>query len=192
MTPPILLRASERAAVPWKNGGGRTHEVMVHPPGADMAAFLWRLSIAEVADAGPFSTFEGIDRTLAMVSGTLELAIGEAESRVRLDNQSPPVRFRGEERTFGTPVAGTAIDLNAMTRRGAFAAEISPLHGGETIAVAGDVLLIVAIAEMEITHGRDRWPLGPLDALHCFAGDIHVEPAARSGARLGYSVRFSG
>jgi environmental stress-induced protein Ves len=35
----LILRARERFAVPWKNGGGVTREVAVHPPGSRTVDF---------------------------------------------------------------------------------------------------------------------------------------------------------
>lgn len=57
-----ILRAAERPALPWKNGGGVTREVVAHPPGSDLGHFDWRVSIAEIHNAGPFSRFPGIER----------------------------------------------------------------------------------------------------------------------------------
>jgi environmental stress-induced protein Ves len=41
-----VLRAADRIAMPWKNGGGVTREVSAYPPGADMDSFEWRISLA--------------------------------------------------------------------------------------------------------------------------------------------------
>ncbi|MFN9927385.1 MAG: HutD family protein, partial [Phenylobacterium sp.] len=59
-----LLRAADRLAVPWKNGGGITRELAVWPPGASFDDFVWRVSMAEVHQDGPFSSFPGVDRIL--------------------------------------------------------------------------------------------------------------------------------
>src|ERR1700760_358654 len=95
-----ILRASERKAVPWKNGGGVTHEIAAQPPGADMSSFDWRISSAVGASEGPFSVFEGIDRTLLVLSGEgLALTIDGAPPIV-LTPLSPPLPFPGD-----TPVS---------------------------------------------------------------------------------------
>lgn len=47
-----LLRASDRAARPWKNGGGVTHDIAVSPEDADDGDFLWRASVATIAAPG--------------------------------------------------------------------------------------------------------------------------------------------
>lgn len=52
-----IIRASEYKTMPWKNGGGVTVEIAIHPPGASVNAFDWRISMATVAQDGPFSSF---------------------------------------------------------------------------------------------------------------------------------------
>lgn len=75
-----ILRASEYKTMPWKNGGGVTVEIAIHPPSASMDAFDWRISMATVAQDGPFSSFPGIDRTLAIIEGNgMALAIAGDE-----------------------------------------------------------------------------------------------------------------
>ncbi|MBJ9881917.1 HutD family protein, partial [Burkholderia cenocepacia] len=64
-----LIRAADLVASPWKNGGGVTREIGAFPPGAALDAFAWRVSVADVGTAGPFSRFDGIDRTLVLLSG---------------------------------------------------------------------------------------------------------------------------
>ncbi|EGD04024.1 hypothetical protein B1M_13530, partial [Burkholderia sp. TJI49] len=55
-----LTRAADLVASPWKNGGGVTREIAAFPPGAALDAFAWRVSVADVGAAGPFSRFDGI------------------------------------------------------------------------------------------------------------------------------------
>jgi environmental stress-induced protein Ves len=55
--------------MPWKNGGDETTEVAAGPPGASLETFDWRISMAHIAQSGPFSLFPGVDRTLAVLSG---------------------------------------------------------------------------------------------------------------------------
>ena len=64
-----MIRAADLVASPWKNGGGVTREIGAFPPGAALDAFAWRVSVADVGTAGPFSRFDGIDRTLVLLSG---------------------------------------------------------------------------------------------------------------------------
>src|SRR6185369_11614525 len=64
-----LLTPSDYRPMPWKNGGGRTIEIAVHPVGATLDAFQWRVSIADIERDGPFSRFPGIDRTIVLLEG---------------------------------------------------------------------------------------------------------------------------
>ena len=68
-SPLRIVRASALAATPWKNGGGMTREVAAYPVGASLDTFVWRVSVADVEQPGPFSTFAGIDRTLVLLAG---------------------------------------------------------------------------------------------------------------------------
>jgi environmental stress-induced protein Ves len=113
-----LLRAADRHAQPWKNGGGVTREVAVFPDGADMATFDWRISIAEVAEAGPFSCFEGVDRVLTVLEGELALTFEGRRDPVRLTSASAPYRFAGDVLVSGALPGGPVRDLNVMVRRG--------------------------------------------------------------------------
>ncbi len=67
-----ILRVANCPAVPWKNGLGRTRELAIQPPGAGMDDFLWRVSVAEVETAAPFSAFPGVDRVISAKSATDE------------------------------------------------------------------------------------------------------------------------
>lgn len=110
------LLAKDRVAVPWKNGGGVTHEVDRHPLPGSLEDFDWRVSVARVASAGPFSRFEGVDRIMAVLEGELRLAI-DGRPELRLIESSPPVEFPGEAAVSGAPISGV-LDLNLMLRRG--------------------------------------------------------------------------
>lgn len=109
-------RAPDRVFRPWRNGGGETAEILAYPPGAGFDGFEWRLSTAIVASDGPFSTFPGVDRVLAVVEGgPMVLTLDDAS--VRLDAGSAPFAFDGGApclcRLEGAPV----LDFNVMVRR---------------------------------------------------------------------------
>ncbi|MGN6148455.1 MAG: HutD/Ves family protein [Rhizomicrobium sp.] len=122
-----ILRASDRVAVPWKNGGGTTSEVAAYPEGASFDDFGWRISIARIDRGGPFSTFPGIDRKLAMLEGRVTLAI-EGQGEISLSPDSPAAIFPGDVPTSAKLIESPASDLNVMTRRGLFAALMERRH----------------------------------------------------------------
>jgi environmental stress-induced protein Ves len=128
-----VLRAADYRRMPWKNGGGWTTELAVHPAAGDAAAtgFEWRISIAEIESDGAFSTFAGCDRWIALLDGIgMELTIGAADP-VRLDQRLRFTRFAGEAQTCGKLLAGPVRDFNVIVRRDAFHAEVlhRPLVG---------------------------------------------------------------
>jgi environmental stress-induced protein Ves len=104
--------------MPWKNGGGSTTELLIEPPGANLAGgFRWRVSTATVAESGPFSCFPGCDRTLLLLTGQgLELDHG-AHGRALLSGPLEPVAFSGDWATRGRLLAGPCRDFNVMSRR---------------------------------------------------------------------------
>lgn len=56
---PRIIAPDAFRAQPWKNGGGVTREIVRWP---DAEGFAVRISLAEVAVAGPFSRFPGYQR----------------------------------------------------------------------------------------------------------------------------------
>lgn len=155
-----LLRAADRVAQPWKNGGGVTREVAVSPDGAGFDSFDWRVSIAEVAAAGPFSRFEGIDRTLAVLDGRMRLTFPERV--LELDAASRPLAFSGQTSCDGTPLGGPVTDLNLMTRRGKVRGRMERLSGA--IAASGTTL-IVARTTTRVHIANESQTLAPFDAV---------------------------
>jgi len=114
-----ILRAADRPATAWKNGGGVTREVAVYPSGASFETFDWRISIASVGSAGPFSRLPGIERLLAVLEGRLCLQVAD-QAAVVLSPESLPHALCGDVPTSATLPAGPVTDLNVMTRRGRF------------------------------------------------------------------------
>jgi len=87
----------------------------VHPAGATLDTFDWRVSIATIAADGEFSTFSGVDRFLVPLnSAGLEL---ETATGVRHFERWQVFAFGGEESIAAVGVAATSTDLNLMVRR---------------------------------------------------------------------------
>jgi uncharacterized protein len=107
------VRLSECPFVPWRNGGGRTRELLCWPGAGDWQV---RVSVAEIEADGPFSAFEGIDRCFAVLSGAgVVLALPRGE--VRLHAGDDALAFPGEAAPLCRLVGGPTTDLNLMTRR---------------------------------------------------------------------------
>jgi environmental stress-induced protein Ves len=123
-----LLTPNDYRSMPWKNGGGRTTELAVHPAGAGLDAFAWRVSIASVERDGPFSAFPGIDRTIVLLDGA-GMRLSGAGQETALTTHFVPHGFRGDESVQCTLVAGPCRDFNAMFRRGRARGSVAVVRG---------------------------------------------------------------
>lgn len=182
-----FLAASERRAAPWKNGGGITREIAACPQGAPLDAFDWRVSMAEVAAAGPFSRFEGVDRILTVLAGELELSFPGASpgtSPVTLTPSADPFAFPGDHDCAGAPRGGPATDLNVMVRRGSVRAEVRRVRGEAPLTVHGEALLVFALEAGALEAGAleagrlGGMRLDPFDALLADSGETLTPDSA--------------
>lgn len=140
----LKLGPDDYRTMPWKNGAGSTTELVIEPPGATLAGgFHWRVSMATVAESGPFSSFPGYDRTLLLLEGQgLELEHGP-HGRALLPGPLVPVRFQGEWATTGRLLGGPCLDFNVMSRREALLHEVTILHCGPPAALPDAPVLLV-------------------------------------------------
>jgi uncharacterized protein len=129
MTSHRVLAPADYRRMPWKNGGGHTFEIAVHPLGAGMAEFVWRVSVADVAQDGPFSRFSGVDRTLVLLAGNGVRLEGTGDP---LDLRAPyePVTFTGEAEIDCVLTNGPVRDFNLMVRRDAASGEVIVVREG--------------------------------------------------------------
>ena len=162
-----LLRAVERRPRPWKNRGGETIEIAASPAGAGLDDFDWRLSMATVAAPGPFSAFDGVDRTLAVLSGRLMLALDGGQSSVQLDPQSPPFEFAGGLEVYGAPLSGAVTDLNLMVRRGRYVGSMTRLRPVTPVSLvaAADVTIALFTDLGRLTWRALDLAMAPRDAV---------------------------
>ena len=128
---------------PWKNGGGSTRELACWPPGADMAHFDWRVSVATIAQSGPFSRFAGVDRIITLLSGDgVHLKQLQAHIDHLLQQPLQPFAFAGDAGMDCELLGGTSTDFNVMTRRGTVQAQVEVLHAACTIEPRHQGLLL--------------------------------------------------
>ena len=153
---------ADLSPTPWKNGGGSTREIVCRPPGAGMDGFEWRVSIATIAQSGPFSVFAGVDRVIVLLDGDGVHLQSAGGMHHRLDEALQPFAFPGEEALDCTLLGGPSQDFNVMTRRITLRAEVTVLRDATTLAPAPRGLLFAA---------RGRWQLHADGAAHdCAAG----------------------
>lgn len=191
MTNYRLLRAAERRAEPWKNGGGVTREVAAYRAAAGTGDFDWRVSIAQVPAPGPFSCFTNVDRVLTMISGDLHLEFVGDRPSTTLTNRSAPYAFPGDLPTFGTPLGGIAQDLNVMVRRGRWAGAVARLTAADPVQIdpGAHVTLLLFESEGSVLYDDALLTMQPLDAFVVEeAGDRAVSVASHGTV---YKVQLS-
>lgn len=107
-----VIAAHEQLAMPWKNGLGMTREIVRVDDGA--GRMLWRVSMADVVQDGPFSLFPGYRRTLMLLDGPgFSLDCGE-HGRHDLDEPGDVAHFHGSWAVHAVDVRGRSLDLNLM------------------------------------------------------------------------------
>jgi environmental stress-induced protein Ves len=142
-------------AMAWKNGGGVTREIVREPTGASLDDFDWRVSVADIAAAGPFSRFVGIDRHLLLLEGDgVHLTSAEAGLDVNLLADDTVLAFSGDVDMSSQLLGGAVRDFNVMTKRGVWQAQVSVWTGAASIqAQAGLVLQTRGQARCLFTDG---------------------------------------
>ena len=174
-----VVRFADLTPMPWRNGGGVTREV-VSEGGAGTQGFDWRISIADVSAAGPFSAFPGVDRILTVIEGEgMHLVIDGVEHALGLHE---PLSFDGASRTECTRLRGPVRDLNVMTRNDRLSASVAirDLSVTRPIAIDGNQALVL-LTGSAVVVGADgsRVGLNPLDAVCPSA--VHVRLVEGSG-----------
>jgi environmental stress-induced protein Ves len=154
----LIQYASLRPA-PWKNGGGSTTEIAISPTGAGFDEFDWRISLATISQSGPFSSFPGIDRSLALVDGDGVL-LDFGDERFVLSPSEPLIEFAGEDAVHATVTGALTTDFNVMTRRGRCRHRLEPLvvRGQEELKRrSATTLLFLADGEsLTLSSTRER------------------------------------
>lgn len=115
-----IIRFADIHPEPWRNGGGVTRELASHPKAASAqdGTWDWRVSIADVAKAGDFSTFPGMERVITIIDGDLMLLTVDGSEHPL--ERYRPFRFSGEAASSATLPTGDVRDLNIIARVGAF------------------------------------------------------------------------
>ncbi len=139
-----LVQLSEVAASLWRNGGGVTRELVVWPKGTP--EWTWRMSVAQISQNGPFSTFEGMQRWFAVLGGegvTLDVAGGVR----RLTCESEPFEFDGASPVQCQLIDGATQDFNLMVRRAEASTKMLRVRGSlEQVLTAPKTVAIYAIS----------------------------------------------
>jgi environmental stress-induced protein Ves len=132
------LTPADYSPMPWANGKGTTIEMLrVDRNGA----LLVRLSMATVAEDGPFSLFPGIERHLTVIEGP-----GFRLQGPGLDLHCAPLQpcaFPGDVPVHATVPQGYAsVDFNVMTARSMPLPRVTVLQGETLVGDEGGLALL--------------------------------------------------
>ena len=159
-----VWRRADLRASPWRNGGGITYEIAVGPDTGTVQDFDWRVSVAQIDAPGPFSTFAGVDRILALIDGpALHLTVDGARHDLALLDL---LAFAGESETVCDIPQGRTRDLNVMTRRGSMDAtlEFVRVQSGREYTVEAAAVLLVVSGRVDVQSPTEV-RLAPMDGL---------------------------
>ncbi len=162
-----LLRCFSINALPreaWKNGGGWTRTVASQGTGDRLR---WRVSVANITAAGPFSRFDGLDRTAVMIQGTGLCLSGDGGSW-QFDGPGSFAQFPGEM-ALHCDMPGTPTQLwNVMVQRGQARANLLIVEDDAVeLWPAPDVLVLVLRGRFELNMpGTNPLALHHHDCLH--------------------------
>lgn len=101
-----VVRAADVRPQPWANGGGTTRVLAVADDGT------WRISLADIDQDGPFSTFAGRHRLLTVVEGpVLDLTV---DGEPHVVEPQRPFAFSGDATAVASVPEGAVRALNVV------------------------------------------------------------------------------
>lgn len=170
---------------PWRNGGGVTRELAAQAAGAD---WIWRISVAEVAGSGPFSSFPGVQRWFAVLGGA-GVILKRAGAEHRLTLASSPLSFDGGEPVECELLHGPTRDLNLMVRRDRALARMARINGvRHLMAARAKVLAVYAVGEpAQVRHEGESIAVAP-DTLAWASLPAGTEVAVTAASALSMEI----
>src|SRR3546814_11687114 len=96
------ILTSDIMASPWKNGGGVTREIATGGSTPLCREWGWRVSLAEVAQDGPFSIFPETDRLIAVIAGGC-MALVPPDGTTHPLEPFPAIRISGNHKPSRSP-----------------------------------------------------------------------------------------
>lgn len=139
----------------WRNGGGLTRTLQHRLLDGRTA---WRVSIADIARDGAFSTFPGLDRQAVLLAGQGVRLRGQTQTW-SLDHLGAKATFAGELALDAELMDGPARFWNCMVDRERASLSVNVQRGSRAgMALSGDAALVVLEGCLNIHF--DGEPLG--------------------------------
>ncbi|MEP2732532.1 MAG: HutD family protein [Ascidiaceihabitans sp.] len=166
-----ILKRADLIDVPWKNGGGITRNIASL---MDKDDIVWRLSMADVATPGPFSSFAGLTRILTVIEGNgMKL---HSDGEVWPADFAVPVTFDGAAPVVATLDDGPICDFNLMfdPTRYAATAHCVTHKGAHDLGTLGQTAILHIIqGNVTLVKSDDR--LGAGDTAMCATAPMAYE-----------------
>ena len=173
----------------WKNGGGKSRQVLIYPPNSDLDNFGYRITIANIASDGPFSHFEGVDRSLLLLAGDgILLHFKDQLAPIFLSPASKLLQIAGEDEIDCKLSGLEVIDFNVMTRRNFYHHFVTDLIVTDTYnficTTTIAVILLATDTNLQIIDSGHQYRLKMFDAVLLQSGDKVVIKTGNSPARI--------
>jgi uncharacterized protein len=158
---PIIVRVAEVAAMPWRNGGGVTRELLAWPQPQD---WLLRVSVADIHASGPFSAYPGVDRWFAVLDGGgVRLDTAGAEPTELTPLQTVLHAFSGDLPTHCTAHGVATRDFNIMARRSRIHVRPQPLTERTRLETRAEGVGLFVVRTVDVQQGAGlAWALPDL------------------------------
>lgn len=143
--------AESYVRMPWKNGAGFTTEVARSGP---VEGYDWRLSIADVAADGPFSSFPDYWRIITVLEGAgMHLTVDGQPSGAL--GPFTAFTFDGASRTECALVGGPIRDFNLIYRKNRVDSRLTWVELSDAqhlVTAAPTVLIFAAVGQAALRH----------------------------------------
>ncbi len=167
------------APQPWRNGGGSTRELLAWP---QAGAWAVRVSVATIAQSGPFSAFPGVQRWFAVLQGA-GVVLALPGGNLHCTRDSGAVAFDGAAAPGCSLVDGATEDLNLMATQAAGQARMWRAAAGDVLR-AGSLWRGVFACEALQVHAPSGSLHVPADTLlwadDTAGGDWHLPAPGRA------------
>jgi environmental stress-induced protein Ves len=144
-------------SMPWRNGAGMTREIVRAP--AQGERFAWRLSLASLQVSGPFSSYAGYQRCVALVDGRGFVLHVAGTGAKKLSARGEHALFAGAAEARCELLEGACTDLSLMVHDPGTIDSVTRLdiHAEQSVAIhEGKLQALFAL------HGAIQCrPLGP-------------------------------
>lgn len=161
-----VLTAQDYRSMPWKNGQGVTLEV-ARSHGEGLDDFDWRVSIADVKAAGPFSHFLNRQRIIGVLEGEGMVLHVDDQNPVTL-RQKAFFAFKGESHVHAELVKDAIRDFNLIYNPEKYSARLqwicSP-SGTSWISDAAQILIFNTAPSLSMEVNSQPFVLNHFETL---------------------------